>query len=182
MKENQRVRITKMLLRDSLIDLMKTKSIYKISITNICDNANINRSTFYNHYNTEFDLLKDIENECLSTIDKYIAFEDRVFTLKKLLDYVVENIDVFKLFLDESPENTFFERLIEMCLERMAYDKKLIKTGTCNTEYLYRFIIFGAISVVKIWIGKEERESTAEMNEILLQILSQFLIDQNEYI
>ena len=47
MKDNQRVRLTKRLLQDSLIELMKTKTIYKISIKEICELAEVNRSTFY---------------------------------------------------------------------------------------------------------------------------------------
>jgi AcrR family transcriptional regulator len=72
MKENQRVRLTKKMLQDSLIWLLPNKSIHKISVREICDNAEINRSTFYKYYGSQYDLLKDMENEVLLQIDGYL--------------------------------------------------------------------------------------------------------------
>ena len=175
-KENQRIRLTKTLLKNSLIELMKTKSIYKITIKEICENADVNRSTFYKHYNTEFDLLKDIEDEYLNTIEDYITFVNKDFTLRKLLEYLEDNIDVFELFLDNIPGNDFYERLIKMCFEKMEYDQDLIKNNDIgNREYLYHFIIFGALSIVKNWMAKKKRESSIELNDALMKIISQFL-------
>ena len=45
--ENSRnVRRTKLALRNSLIELMKNKSILRISVKEICDTADVGRSTF----------------------------------------------------------------------------------------------------------------------------------------
>lgn len=177
MKQNQRVRITKMLLKKSLIDLLKTKTIYKITITEICENADINRSTFYNHYNTEFDLLKEIENEYLLTIEKYYkSYNDKSKVIKILLEYVHKNLDVFRLFLEDTPGNEFFERLIKIGFETLSYDKELTEANKeYNQEYLYNFILFGVLEIVKIWISKEPRESIEEMNEIILKLLENFI-------
>ena len=45
-KENQRVMLTKQLLKESLIYLMKKKEIQKVSVSELCHNAGINRVTF----------------------------------------------------------------------------------------------------------------------------------------
>ena len=182
MKENQRVRITKLLLKKSLIELMKQKSIYKISIKEICELADLNRSTFYKYYNTEFDLLKDIENEYLTTIDDYISQISHHLTIRKLLEYVIDNIEVFRLFLDDIPGINFYERLIELCLKIMTYDQMVVVKAEKDNinDYVFRFIIFGALSVVKSWIEKEDREAPAEMNEILMSILGKFMNMQKQ--
>ncbi|MBQ7117468.1 MAG: TetR/AcrR family transcriptional regulator, partial [Clostridia bacterium] len=65
-KESRRVKMTKMLLKDSLIDLMKDKSIHSISIKDVCDGADINRSTFYRHYNTQYELYDDIIQDIMN--------------------------------------------------------------------------------------------------------------------
>ena len=49
-KLDRRVEMTKRLLKKSLIELLKNESIEKISIRNLCQNADVNRSTFYKHY------------------------------------------------------------------------------------------------------------------------------------
>lgn len=178
MAQNQRIRLTKMLLKNSLIELMKQKNIYKISIKEICENAGVNRSTFYKHYDTEFDLLNDIEMQYLNTIDEYLSLAEREAMLQKLLEYVVENIDVFELFLQDTPGNDFFERLIKICFAKMAYEENLVNFGKdMSAEYLYHFIVYGALSVVKVWIEKQPRETPTEMNRILLRIIKNFFVE-----
>ena len=49
--ENQRIKLTKRLLKESLLKLLTEKNIKKISVSELCQTAGINRSTFYNHYN-----------------------------------------------------------------------------------------------------------------------------------
>lgn len=176
MPDNQRIRLSKQMLRDSLLSLMKTKSIYKISIKEICEKAEVNRSTFYKHYNTEFDLLKDIENEYLTTIQNFIILQSGSITLTKLINYVNDNIDVFMLFLNNTPGNSFLQRLIEWCFEIMLSDEKLLKKEWLSYQsYVFQFIIHGCINVVIQWVGNKGRESTEELNEILLHIVSKFL-------
>ena len=50
MKENRKIKYTKKVLSESLIELLKTKHISEITITELCENADINRTTFYRHY------------------------------------------------------------------------------------------------------------------------------------
>ena len=53
-KEDQRVMLTKRLLKDSLVSLLKEKTIFKITIRELCDTAGINRSTFYKYYDSQY--------------------------------------------------------------------------------------------------------------------------------
>lgn len=48
-KENQRIAITKGLLKESLLHLLKKKKIDRITITELCQESGINRSTFYRY-------------------------------------------------------------------------------------------------------------------------------------
>ena len=57
-KEDRRVKYTKMVLKESLIDLLSKKDISCITIKQICEEADINRATFYTHYSDQFDLLR----------------------------------------------------------------------------------------------------------------------------
>ena len=61
-KEDRRVRVTKRMLKDALIELLKTKDIYHISIRELCETADVNRTTFYKYYGNQFDLLADMED------------------------------------------------------------------------------------------------------------------------
>ena len=60
---DRRTKYTKMGLQNSLFELLKQKSIDKITVTDICHLADINRGTFYYYYTDVIDLLNQIENE-----------------------------------------------------------------------------------------------------------------------
>ena len=49
-KENQRITLTKRLLQEALLLMLRDESINKISVRDLCEKAGINRTTFYNHY------------------------------------------------------------------------------------------------------------------------------------
>ena len=53
---DRRIRRTRTLLRQGLIQLMATKDIKDISVKELSDLADINRGTFYLHYNDIFDM------------------------------------------------------------------------------------------------------------------------------
>ena len=62
---NQRRTLTKRLLKESLIELLKEKDIRKINITELCRAAGINRTTFYCHYSNQYAVLNAKENTML---------------------------------------------------------------------------------------------------------------------
>ncbi|MEG1366357.1 MAG: TetR/AcrR family transcriptional regulator, partial [Oscillospiraceae bacterium] len=62
---DRRVRKTKAALRGALVKLMEKKSIQEISVKELCEKCDINRSTFYLHYTDVYNLLQMIEKEML---------------------------------------------------------------------------------------------------------------------
>ena len=62
-KTDRRIRRTKAILSRSLIQLMEEKEIRDISVKELTDLADINRGTFYLHYNDIYDLLAQMEDE-----------------------------------------------------------------------------------------------------------------------
>ncbi len=65
-KTDCRTRYTRQTLKDILMEELKNKPYNKITVTEICQKADINRSTFYLHYIDMDDLLKDILDDFLS--------------------------------------------------------------------------------------------------------------------
>ena len=59
-KEDRRVRYTKQAIRDGFLRLLAEKPIEKISVTEICREADINRGTFYAHYSDPYVLCKPL--------------------------------------------------------------------------------------------------------------------------
>ena len=69
-KEDMRTKRTKKALKKALTVLMINESIEKISVTDICNEAEINRVTFYTHYNDKYELLSELLYDLGELIDR----------------------------------------------------------------------------------------------------------------
>ena len=69
MKEDLRTQLSKKMLKDALLELLKHKKSYDINVRELCDKAQVNRSTFYRHYGNIADVLEEI----ISDIEKIIT-------------------------------------------------------------------------------------------------------------
>ena len=65
MKTDARVKYTKAAIKEVFLGLLQKKPIDKITVTELCERAGINRATFYSHYNDCYDLLRSMEDEFL---------------------------------------------------------------------------------------------------------------------
>ena len=68
MATDRRTKYTKSVIRQALFDLLKEKPLNKITVTDICKMADINRSTFYSYYEDVYALLTQIQNELFENI------------------------------------------------------------------------------------------------------------------
>lgn len=60
---------SKQMIRDAFISLMdKNKNIADITVSDIAKEANINRGTFYNHYDNPVDIIEEIKDEIMSKL------------------------------------------------------------------------------------------------------------------
>ena len=72
---------TKQVISESFLELLKGKPASRITVTEICSMASINRATFYKHYLDVPDLQVSLENEILSDFTSFLqncCFSDTV--------------------------------------------------------------------------------------------------------
>ena len=60
---DRRTKYTKKTIKDTLINLLSEKDINKITVSEICKIADVNRATFYRYYLDVYDLLNHIEQD-----------------------------------------------------------------------------------------------------------------------
>ena len=77
--ENQRIRLTKSLLKNALLELLAQKPIEKIAICEICAHAQVNRTTFYKYYGSQYDLLAEIEEDRFAKLEEALSY---AYTIK----------------------------------------------------------------------------------------------------
>ena len=101
-EKNQRFMLTKRLLKDSLIRFMSKKEPQKITISELCKDAGINRATFYNHYNTPYGLLREIEMKMVKEIHNILID----FNINEPTDFSSELIYMESPWYDRFLKNT----------------------------------------------------------------------------
>ena len=118
MKTDARIRYTKRVIEDTFLGLLETKAITKITVKELCELCEINRATFYNHYEDMFDLLKQIEDSILNDIyrlvslDNYCSMDD--FYLE-VLTFIKSNNKRFLIICSEKGNPLFTQQLFLKC-------------------------------------------------------------------
>ena len=74
MKKDLRIELTKKMVKNSLLELLERHKSYDISVKELCDNAGINRSTFYRHYDNIADVLDEIYKDIITSLIIQIYF------------------------------------------------------------------------------------------------------------
>ncbi len=169
-KNNRRILVTKRILKESLLSLMKEKSISKITIKEICDLSEMSRSTFYLHYQDQFELLNDIENDVLTnTFEALNNLEGSVNTIESIesfLNYVKQNKETFGVLLCQSETEAFQTQIINNIAD---YVKESVPETAAhpNENYLFTFIMHGSLNVIRTWIKNEFDVPVNSLTELI---------------
>ena len=101
-----RVQKTKKAIQDALFSLLNEKPINKITIKELADTANVNRKTFYAHYNSIEGIVNEIEDELIVNL--------REFLQQCMIDEYGMTPYLFILFIDKlySSNTAFFENMV----------------------------------------------------------------------
>lgn len=174
-KESRRVIMTKRLLKDALIALLREKDIYHISIRELCETADVNRTTFYKHYGSQFDVLADLESEVISFINKTATKNQANIetTIIALCEYIENNLELARLLINNNIDPEFPEKLLSLETIKENFLKENVgRLDEIELEYLYRFITYGAFQIICTWVNKEDRESPEKLASIMKKITS----------
>ena len=176
-RENQRVMLSKRLIKESLIRLMAQQSIHKISIRTLCEEAEINRSTFYKYYGSQYDVLADIEGEFITEIRRTLDDGDdspaaSSRKLREICAYIEQNMELVQLLIGNNVNQDFPERLFSLPQIRATIFQRL--AGRYDEEslgYIYAFLINGCYQMLQEWLRREGHKSFTEFALLMEQLI-----------
>ena len=180
--ENRKIRYTKMVLRESLMELMKKKPISEISIKELCALADVSRSTFYIHYRDQYDLLHKTEEETIAFIDdvlKKYAFHKNdkhaaVHMVEELLEHVADNNKSIYVLFSENGDPDFQKKLFSTMYEKKALIPLTEKFQDEQTrQYYFLFIVTGTIGLIYHWIKTGMNTPIPNLAKLIINITSQ---------
>lgn len=175
-KIDRRVKYTLNSLINAMIELLQKEHISKISVVALCKIADVNRSTFYTHFEDQYHLLNYITQEALNNIQTYLQELDYhnngelpVQTIKEILDYVQENADIFKALLSDNCDPDIQRKVMRITEIVSPEDYKGLDKRTKDYFILYQ--INGCISILHKWLQDDTPETTEEMSQLILKLL-----------
>lgn len=165
--DGRRVRMTKMLLKNALIDIMKNKSIHMVSIKEICEEADVNRSTFYRHYDTQYDLYDEIIEDIASDIGAiYKNDYTTVDFLTKVLEYMESKRETILVILSDNGKVSLGEAFV-------LFTGRFIDHNNTSelVTYVLEFIAAGLTSIIWSWLNKENRRPASDVARMLHNLM-----------
>lgn len=180
-KNDQRTRITKLLIRKAFTELLRQKPIQSISITELCSVAEINRGTFYSHYTDIYDLLEKIEKDMMSDFQKALnpllnSEKDDLTPLKittSIFKCLKENADICTVTLGAYGDKNFASQLLNIGREKVmeSYSKYFIGATSKQIEYYYSFVSSGCIGLLEKWLMDGMTSSAEEVAQVAESIM-----------
>lgn len=166
---DNRVRYTKAVLQQALLNILKNKSIDKVTIKELCEEAQVNRGTFYLHYSTPNDLLMEIEQqfvtESMTMFKPYFHNGYEIDYMAELFSGILRNPDVCRIIMGKNGNPRFLDRMKELvhpvivdgwCKEFPRYQRK-------DLDYVFDFIFAGSMELILGWIDDDKCLSTQEL-------------------
>ncbi len=151
---NQRVTVTKRMIKEGLMRLLKKKSLEKINITELCQEAGINRTTFYRYYELPRDVLTEMQNEFF---EETFAHFQKPLTESDIEHFFVcfaEHAELVKLFFkynsDTDWANIFTQIYTSFPGLKMA--KAFQNLDENSAKLLSAYLAGGAYFLARQWI------------------------------
>lgn len=171
---DNRVRYTKKVLQDALIKLLHKKSITEVTIKELCEEAHINRGTFYLHYSTPNDLLKEIEDNFITENFKNFSLylnhpTNQTSVLTGVFVAMLTNKDLCKIIMGKNGSPKFQERIgkLQKPVILESWKKEFPNYNDEDLEYVYDFITAGSLKLISNWLNDDQGLSAEELGNRL---------------
>ena len=186
--QDRRILRSKRALRDALIELMEERSFDGFSVNDLCERADLNRGTFYNHFRDKDDLLAQLEAEVMDDLDRlqaqmqnltvrellgYRARKKPLPLLVELFDYLREQGAFLHAALGPGGDVGFGPRLRDsVCtnLVQSILHERYRNDPSPFVGYYVAFFASAYLGVITRWIETGMQESSEEMALIAMRL------------
>lgn len=187
MKQDRRVKYTQMVLKEALLELLQDKPIERISVKEICDRADINRSTFYVHYASPKELLDSIKDDMYYEIKSVKAdYTDMLSFLTGVFDIMYRHRRLLTLLTRGTAHMDIMFRIFDLWKDdfRSAMTGSGVPEDKWDTAYL--FVSCGASAVICVWAmgesDKTSRELAEEVYGLVTNGLNAYIKEENKHV
>lgn len=164
-KNNKRRKESQEKISRAFIELLQSREIKDITVSDIIKMTGLNRSTFYANYLDIFDLADKVREELEQDFSNLFAD----------YDYFNERSGALKMFQHIKDNQLFYKTYFKLCYDEKhlisVYDPKRAEQEQLsgNMKYHIEFFRNGLNAIIKLWLAGGCKESAEEMAEVLKQ-------------
>ena len=180
--DNRSVRNTKRRLREGLLRLLEQKPINEISVKELTELVDVNRGTFYFHYQDIYDLLRDMEQDFFENFDRTLSSENRSALdagrfafdsegtpyLHAIFSFIDDNRDFCRIMLSPHGDMQFVELVKRRVDEQCRLFWRILAPGADEQRRgMYNaFLINGLIGLIQEWVNDRRDMSVEGISEL----------------
>lgn len=162
--ESRRTQYTQRALQDALIELLTDKPLSRITVRELCEKADVNRSTFYAHYRDTASLLHDIEEDAIDwvrgTLQQLLEqpdVESVGHVIEHICQYIADNRSHLRVLMSTKADLGFQQRLLGLIYGRSDVVAQLQPQGVSpeEAEMRVRFAVSGSVGLLQYWLSTD---------------------------
>lgn len=175
--EDRRVRYTKMVLKESLLKLLRQKPVSHITVKELCELADVNRATFYAHYDDPQALLCAIEDELVVGICEMLDirhFDGRNAStdlFERVFEYLEQNKEACAVLLADNGDVAFQRNVAQIVRQRCIEAAQVHREATWQEEYIYAYGSTGCVGLIRRWLAEGTPQSPRELAEFVCALV-----------
>ena len=174
-ENNRSVRNTKKRLYESLMKLVGKKPLNQVTVKEITEDADVNRSTFYFHYQDVSSMVVEMEDKFLQDFSVALtALEQKSHDFIAILVRCLENHrDLCKLLLGSNGDMAFVEKMKAIVAEKCSkiWKDAVPELTDVEASAMDTFLIGGVMSTLQTWILSERRVPAKDITDILNRLI-----------
>ncbi|HBU9598683.1 TPA: TetR/AcrR family transcriptional regulator C-terminal domain-containing protein [Staphylococcus pseudintermedius] len=175
---DKRIRKTQKALKQTILNLLQEKKIEEITVTDICEESEIVRRTFYAHYTDKYDLIEHIMDDYISDFIEICHFKENVdFTLGniKWFQYLYENREVFNTLFRSSISSLFNRKLENIINEQIEIKlREDLMNNDLRKETLLKFLTSAVLGVMIDFTVSKDDDYETKADEVLFLLMPYF--------
>ncbi len=160
------------LMTAALLKLLDKKPLDNITIRELCDEAGVNRSTFYSHYDTIEDILEEarriIVDDFTQRMDEKRKAGSEEDVLTAYLELIKKHMNFYRIHMETTSPLSFTEMFRERILSSLH--EKHVEAAAIDEnriQYMARYYLLGIYAVIKKWVDEGCRDSVEYIQGII---------------
>lgn len=170
-KVDRRVQRTHRELHEALISLMIERGWDGVSVQEICERADVGRSTFYVHFADKEELLLSGFEHLHASMDAVRSSAKGTFTFAEaLIEHAQENLRVFRAVVGKKSGQLVLNRFREVVVRLVDADLQSLKVADDERPSVARYIGGAFVELLTTWLDRPNRSDPKEVAATFLRL------------